>query len=126
MPFTSTPNNLFPTTYALTTAAGATNAPTTGGTEAATTDFLCIKVADLPLLGRAESQPTTGDPRKIIYGFLERFYLWYSALTTGNAPTKVTVKKVSKLDTLTTESVITYTFVIRTPAIVGNDIGAES
>ena len=125
MPFTSIPNNLFPTTYALTTAAGITNAPSTAGTEALTSDFLCIKVADLPLLGRADSQPAAGDPRKIIYGFLERFYMWYSALTTGNAPTKVTVKKVSKLDTLTTESVITYTFVIRTPATVGNDIATE-
>jgi hypothetical protein len=114
MPYASTPALLFPTSYA------------TSGTSP--NDALTIRRTDLGSnLDATEIAAATGDPRKIIAGFIERFTIWYNALANaGNAPSKITVKKVAKLDSLTNESVLVYTFTVRTPATIGNDLVAES
>jgi hypothetical protein len=65
------------------------NGSADAGDFANTTKYLCIPIASLPGLADAESHPTTGDMRKIMFALEDAVYEAYKAIDpTTDRPTK--------------------------------------
>jgi hypothetical protein len=69
-------------------------------------------IASLPELTAAEADATTGDNRKVLHAFMERFFAWYNGLATADKPTQLSVSRSSSPPNQTT-GYITRTFTVR-------------
>lgn len=112
MAYSATPSGFFGAGYALASSQIKLNTNTNGGTK------LVTECTD------AESDATTGDWRKIIYGLSEMIFDKWNAVATADRPTKVSISKSTSINTATDVATVAYSFVFTCDSSV-TDVSAE-
>ena len=88
-------------------------------------DVVTFNVSDFPELTGTEADSNSGDMRKIVFAFLEKWYNEYNALSSTNQPNKWTCTKSMSANASTGEVTHTYTNTIKTE-IATQEVADES
>lgn len=75
---------------------------------------MTLPIASFAQLLADEAHTTTGDNRKMLFAFIERFWQWYNGLAVADRPTKVTIARSSSTNDQTGVVRRTYTFTFDT------------
>jgi hypothetical protein len=71
---------------------------------------ITVPIASFPELTAAEADGSTGDIRKIILAFADKFYSLYNAMATADRPAKMQAYRSTAVNDAAGTSTRTYTF----------------